>query len=55
MSERLRTFVYWHRFQSLPVTLHLTRDRRFSWTRIYGVQVGPWFIGAIRGTEVRNE
>ncbi len=45
MSKRL----YWHRFGSLPVTVHALRDHRFRWQRIIGVQLGPWFFGAIRG------
>lgn len=42
--------IYWHAYRALPVTLHLARDHRFHWTGIYGVQLGPWFIGAIRGS-----
>jgi hypothetical protein len=41
--------VYNFRFSALPVTVHLVADRRFIWTRIVGVQVGGWFIGAIQG------
>lgn len=50
----------WHGYRvrlqtGVLVTVRLlTRDRRFRWTRIYGVQCGPWFIGAIRGTEVEG-
>jgi hypothetical protein len=42
----------WYRlqFDALPVTVHLTQDHRFVWTRICGVQLGSWFFGAIRGT-----
>lgn len=48
-----RSAIYWHRFlNGLPVTVHLlTRDRTFLWTRIYGVQLGPWFIGCIKWSE----
>jgi hypothetical protein len=44
--------VYRHRYTALPVTLHLERDHRFIWTWILGVQIGPWFFGAIKGSEV---
>lgn len=41
-------------FDALPVTVHLRRDRRFAWTRILGVQLGPWFIGCIRGSAAQE-
>jgi len=41
---------YWFRFLALPVTLHLQHDHRFVWTRLYGLQLGPWFFGAIKGS-----
>lgn len=43
---------YWFRFDGLRVTVHLRRDRTFAWTRLCGLQCGPWFIGAIKGSEV---
>lgn len=45
---------YWHRFQvqALHLTLHLSHDWDLRWTRIHGVQVGPWFLGAIKGSAV---
>lgn len=46
---------YWWRFRALPVTVHLKRDRLFHWQQIRGVQIGPWFIGAIRGHAVLDE
>lgn len=46
---------YWFRLLRLPVTVHLHTDHRFEWTRIYGLQVGSWFVGAIQGTEARGE
>jgi hypothetical protein len=41
---------YWLRSKKggWPVTFHITEDVRFSWTRIHGVQIGRWFIGAIQ-------
>lgn len=43
---------YWHLFSKarpLPVTVHALRDHRFYWRCICGLQIGPWFIGVIRG------
>lgn len=47
----------WYRFvfDALPVTFHLRKDFHFHWQRIVGVQVGPWFVGAIRGSYVDPE
>lgn len=45
---------YRFRFKCLPVTLHLGRDREFCWTVIFGLQLGSWFLGTIRGTEVEG-
>lgn len=39
--------------RGVPITVHLRTVHKFLWTRIYGVQIGPWFIGAIRGTETK--
>jgi hypothetical protein len=47
-------FLYWFRFNALNVTIHLQRDRRFVWTRICGLQVGPWFFGCIKGSAVKE-
>jgi hypothetical protein len=44
--------LYRHRYRALPVTLHLQRDHRFHWTWILGLQIGPWFFGAIKGSAV---
>ena len=35
----------------LRVVVTFPNGKRFAfdWTRIYGVQIGPWFFGAIRG------
>ena len=43
---------YWFNFRRLPVTVHLKQDRHFLWQWICGVQIGPWFFGAIRGNQV---
>lgn len=48
---RMITRLYWFKFLGLPVTVHLRKDHKFLWTRIYGAQIGPWFIGVIRGQE----
>lgn len=43
---------HWHRFDApgLPVTMPaLSRIKHFRWRGIYGVQIGPWFIGAVKG------
>lgn len=42
--------LYRHSYRALPVTLHLAHDWRFNWRGIYGFQIGPWFIGAIKGS-----
>ena len=47
--------LYWFRFArdgGLPVRFPAFRRdaRRFRWTGLYGVQIGPWFIGAIKGS-----
>lgn len=47
-----RVLLHWHRYRALPVTLHLERDWRFHWFGIYGLQIGAWFIGAIKGSRV---
>lgn len=31
------------------VSYHLLRKWRSRWTKIRGVQVGDWFIGAVKG------
>lgn len=37
---------YWTRRISMPVQAW---HWHFVWHRVIGVQIGPWFIGAIRG------
>lgn len=49
MKRKFRDRWYAFRFEALPVTVHLERDRHFHWQRLYGIQIGAWFIGAIRG------
>lgn len=46
---------YWFHFArdgGLPVSFPALarRARRFRWQGLYGVQIGPWFIGAIKGS-----
>lgn len=43
--------IYRFQFAGLPVTIHINPSKRFKWTHIYGIGIGPWFIGAIRGSE----
>lgn len=43
---------YWQTFdgEGLPVTMPaLPRTNHFRWHGIYGLQLGPWFIGVIHG------
>ena len=42
---------YWHKFDSLKVTMHLQRDMTFRWYSIKGVGIGNYFIGVINGEE----
>jgi hypothetical protein len=37
--------------RSLPVTFHLDRPWRVQWTHIYGIEIGGWFIGAVRSKQ----
>lgn len=47
---------YWFKFglPGLPVELPAMprHARRFRWTGLYGVQIGSWFFGAIKGDAV---
>lgn len=44
---------YWIRYLVGPlVTFHLQRAYEVRWNRIYGVQVGSWFVGAVRSSDV---
>lgn len=43
---------YWFQFDNLRLTLHLRRDFSLRWSGIYGLQVGSWFFGVIRGDQV---
>ena len=52
----MKVYRFWR--DSLPllrvlVTLPSGKSEAFDWTRIYGVQVGPWFFGAIRGEKAK--
>ena len=44
---------YWLSFVvGVPVTFHLrARDYDVLWTQIRGIQVGSWFIGAVRSRD----
>lgn len=37
------------KFTNLRVTFHLETDRCYGWKQITGIQIGDWFIGAIKG------
>lgn len=44
----------WYLFNSrrgFPVTFHLLTNHRVIWKRVIGVQVGLWFIGAVRSDD----
>ncbi len=43
--------LHWHRFgkPGLPVEFVAIPTRYFRWTGIYGLQIGPWFIGVVKG------
>ena len=46
--------LYWIKFRrngGLPVRFPAMPrgSRRFRWTGLYGVQIGDWFIGAVKG------
>ena len=44
---------YWLRFVDGPmVTFHLQSNYQVRWNRIFGVQLGPWFVGAVRSRDV---
>lgn len=45
---------YWFRFTrdgGLPVIFPAFAEERrhYRWTGLYGVQIGPWFFGAVKG------
>lgn len=44
--------LYKFNFKKNPVAVvvYLKEAHAFLWTRIYGIQIGPWFVGAIRGS-----
>lgn len=51
----LRPRWYWFRFRSgFRVTFHLKTDHVVRWTHIYGVQIGGWFIGAVKSGPVES-
>lgn len=35
----------------MPVsfTTAFRETRQYRWTGLYGIQIGPWFVGAIKG------
>lgn len=42
---------YWFRLAvGVPVSFGLSRPYKVLWDRIHGVQVGGWFIGAVRSS-----
>lgn len=42
---------YWFRFLREPLRVTVAADtvRAYDWRGIYGVQIGSWFLGAIKG------
>jgi hypothetical protein len=51
-SMRVRWYWHWFKYRQLPVTFHLSRDYRVDWSAVCGVQVGGWFVGAVRSHDV---
>ena len=44
---------YWLRYvNGVPVVFRLARPYSVRWKRIHGVQIGSWFIGAVRSADV---
>lgn len=43
----VRFYGYWFK-RGFRVTFHLVRDHDVTWTSVVGVQIGPWFVGAVR-------
>jgi hypothetical protein len=44
---------YWWRAQPgrpLIVNVRAITTHRFAWSMVRGVQIGPWFVGVIKGT-----
>jgi hypothetical protein len=44
--------LYWFRFsgEGLPVHMPaLPKTKHLRWRRLYGVQIGRWFFGAVEG------
>jgi len=46
-------WLYWFGFPGGGPTVEMVDlprgPQRFRWSGIYGVQIGPWFVGAIKG------
>lgn len=52
-------WLYWFRFPNGGPTVEMVDlpagPQRFRWSAIYGLQLGPWFIGTIKGRKVMEE
>lgn len=48
--------LYWFRFLKGGPTVEMvdlpSGPQLFRWSGIFGLQIGPWFIGAIKGQKV---
>lgn len=49
----MKVMKFWFTFtRGLPVTFHFqTRDHTVLWKRLYGVQIGQWFIGVVASSD----
>lgn len=47
-------YFYRHWFRRRPLAVSVL-SRVFHWRVICGLQVGPWFVGAIKGSEAVKE
>lgn len=41
--------LYWMPRVRFAVTVHLHEDLSYEWRRMFGIGIGRWFIGAIKG------
>jgi hypothetical protein len=46
---------YWGSYDGLRLTMHLRTDWTLVWTHVRGVQIGPWFVGAIKGVATEQD
>jgi hypothetical protein len=44
--------IYKFKLNGIRVDINLAQKFSFLWTRVYGMQIGNWFFGAIKGGRV---